>query len=170
MSKFNGYIIFAFCQIIQISVYAKISEPSYSKQAFPISLFGYLSDTTLPKVNSFEVQKPKKWRHYKRGDTLYYCDVLKLRKINYKEQVFAVFGYSHIYQRKSRSKLKIKYVLKREAHYLSTIFYSKAVRLERTRVDKGYKAHMKILEKKYPSIIMWGVLDANVIGNVIVRK
>jgi hypothetical protein len=93
-----------------------------------------------------------------------------LRKINYKEHVFAVFGYALIYERKGRSKIKIKYVLKREAHYLSTIFYTKALRLERTRVDKGYKEHMKILEKKYPSIMMWGVLDANAIGNVIARQ
>jgi len=29
---------------------------------------------------------------------------------------------------------------------------------------------MKILEKKYPSIMMWGILDANAIGNVITGK
>jgi hypothetical protein len=104
--------------------------------------------------------KPRK---YKRGDTLYFCEVLKLSSHNYREHYFAVFGFAHIIARKSRSKMKINYVLKRERNYLSNIFYSKAVVLEKKRVDTKVSAHMKKLEKRYPLIRMWGVLDANAI-------
>jgi hypothetical protein len=102
-----------------------------------------------------------KMRHYKRGDTLYYCEVLRLNDINYKNHVLAVFGYAHIKARRGRSKIKIKYVLSREKEYLSTIFYSRAMVLEKKRIDVKVNSYMKKLEKKYPNVKMWGVLDAN---------
>jgi hypothetical protein len=170
LSKLIGYIIFAFFLLIQIPVYAKCTYLKFTKYAVRSATYSRFADTGVKQTDLALQLKPKKWRHYKRGDTLYYCDVLKLRSLNYKEHIFAVFGFAHIYARRSRSKLKIKYVLKRENHYLSTIFYTKAVRLERKRVDTGYKAYMKILEKKFPSIMMWGILDANAIGNVITGK
>ena len=170
MSKITGYIILISFLLIQNSVKAKSTYLNFSKYTTKADANTRFADTGIKQLDLPLQFKNKKWRHYKRGDTLYYCDVLKLRSLNYKEHIFAVFGFAHIYARRSRSKLKIKYILKRESHYLSTIFYTKAVRLERKRVDTGYKAYMKILEKKYPSIMMWGVLDANAIGNVITRQ
>jgi len=129
-------------------------------------------DTTT--INNHDIAinsgKKKKWRHYRRGDTLVYCDILQLDNIDYRHHVFAVFGFVHIHERRSRSKLKIKYVLNRESHYLSTIFYTKAIRIERKRIDIDYNLYLKQLEKKYPTIRLWGILDANAIGNVITRK
>lgn len=104
-----------------------------------------------------------KHKKYKKGDTLYYCDVLKLSNQDYGGHMFAVFGYSHIKERKGRSKIRIKYILNRERNYLSKIFYSRAVKIERNRVDISVKKYMKQLEKKYPKVRMWGVLDANAI-------
>jgi hypothetical protein len=102
-------------------------------------------------------------KKYRKGDTLYYCDILRLSNQDYSGHVFAVFGYSYILERKGRSKIRIKYILKRERNYLSNIFYSKAIRIERKRVDMSVKKYMKDLEKKYPKVRMWGVLDANAI-------
>jgi hypothetical protein len=104
-----------------------------------------------------------KSRKYKKGDTLYYCEVLKLSNQDYREHVFAVFGYAYIAERKGRSKIRIKYILNRERNYLSKIFYAKAVKIERKRVDISVKKYMKRLEKKYPAVRMWGVLDANAV-------
>jgi hypothetical protein len=102
-------------------------------------------------------------KKYKKGDTLFYCDVLKLSNQDYGGHIFAVFGYSYIKERKGRSKIRIKYILNRERNYLSKIFYSRAVKVERSRVDVSVKKYMKQLEKKYPKVRMWGVLDANAI-------
>ena len=122
-------------------------------------------ETNVYNLNSPEkkYQQKSKPGHYKRGDTLYYCEVLKLRNINHKEHILAVFSYSHILARKGRSKMKIKYVLNREKAYLSRIFYAKATVLEKKRVDMKVNKYMKGLERKYPIIKMWGVLDANAI-------
>ena len=104
-----------------------------------------------------------KFRHYKRGDTLLYCEVLKLTKLNGQEHILAVFAHSYIWERRSKSRVKIMYILQREREYLSTIFYTKAKRLQRRRVDTRVNAYMKLLKRDYPFINMWGVLDANAI-------
>lgn len=103
----------------------------------------------------------KKTRKYKKGDTLFYCEVVKLSNQDYREHVFAIFGYAFIAERKGRSKIRIKYILNRERNYLSKVFYSKAIKMQRKRVDVSLKDYIKILEKKYPNVRMWGVLDAN---------
>jgi hypothetical protein len=142
--------------------FGSMGLPSY------VTAFSILADTpkfhtvsTLNVPTSNDADMMFKSRKYKKGDTLYYCEVLKLSNQDYREHVFAVFGYSYICQRKGRSKIRIKYILNRERNYLSKIFYAKAVKIERKRVDESVKKYMKRLEKKYPTVRMWGVLDAN---------
>lgn len=83
--------------------------------------------------------------------------------MNGQEHILAVFASSYIWQRRGKSRIKIMYILQRERAYLSTIFYTKAKRLERKRVDTKISAHMKMLKREYPFINMWSVLDANAI-------
>ncbi len=122
---------------------------------------------SLPRSSAPKSTPPKKiktrFRHYKRGDTLLYCEVLKLTKMNGQEHILAVFASSYIWQRRSKSRIKIMYILQRERDYLSTIFYTKAKRLERKRVDTRISTHMKMLKRAYPFINMWSVMDANAI-------
>ena len=92
-----------------------------------------------------------------------YCEVLKLTKMNGQEHILAVFASSYIWERRSKSRIKIMYIIQREREYLSTIFYTKAKRLERKRVDTEVSKHMKLLRREYPFINMWSVLDANAI-------
>jgi hypothetical protein len=142
------------CSMVLSSYASSVSAPLDTTGFHTVALMSMADDDTDIAV------KPKK---YKKGDTLYYCEVLKLRNQDYRDHVFAVFGYSHIYQRKGRSKLRIKYILNRERNYLSKIFYANAVKVERNRVDISVKKYMKRLEKKYPTVRMWGVLDANAV-------
>ncbi len=123
---------------------------------------GMSFDKISDGVDSIRRARSKK---YKKGDTLFYCEVLKLSNQDYREHWFAVFGYAYISDRKGRSKLRIKYILKRERNYLSKVFYTKAMLIERRRVDISLRDYMKKLEKKFPNIRMWGVLDANAMLN-----
>lgn len=155
MTPFKGSIFIVICLTLHQPILANLLVVNDTVK---------INDTnavTNTDLNHAEKKKKPKPRKYKKGDTIYYCEVLKLSSHNYKEHTFAVFGYAHILARKGRSKMKINYILKRERNYLSKIFYTKAILLERKRVDTSVQEHMKLLEKKFPFVKMWGVLDAN---------
>jgi hypothetical protein len=153
MTPLKGTILFMIFICSDQSVLSALPEQSQSV------VFQDVPDSSEKK--KLRLNKP---RRYRRGDTLYYCEVLRLSNNNHKEHFLAVFGYAHILARKGRSKLKIKYVLNRERNYLSRIFYTKASVLEIKRVDIKVNPYMKELQKKYPFVRMWGVLDANAIS------
>jgi hypothetical protein len=103
----------------------------------------------------------KKRRKFKKGDTLTYCQVLRLTDRDKKTRIMTVFANSVIRESKMRSKLKIDYMMKRERVYLHKVFFFDVDVLDEQRVDTSIKEHMNAVYIKHPNAKIWCILNAD---------
>lgn len=103
----------------------------------------------------------KKKRKFKKGDTLMYCQILRLTDRDKKTQIMTVFANSVIRESKMRSRLKIDYMMKRERVYLHKVFFFDVDILDEQRVDTTIKEHMHEVHLSYPNAKIWCILNAD---------
>lgn len=109
----------------------------------------------LTQQTAKSIHKPIK------GDTLVYYQVLQLHTQDGKEYRMAVLAEAIIETTLSRTRMRIDYMLKRERVYLSRIFFAKVRVLEQARVPEQRELFLKQLEKRFPEIKVWSVLNVN---------
>lgn len=106
-------------------------------------------------------EEAKKKRKFKKGDTLVYCQILRLTDRDKKKQIMVVFANSVIRESKMRSRMKIDYMLKRERVYLHKVFFFDVDILDEQRVDTTIKEYMNAVQLYYPNAKIWGILNAD---------
>jgi hypothetical protein len=112
-------------------------------------------DTTINKVSSSKKSRKEK------GDTLVFYEVLRLKDLNYSNNIMVVYVQTVIETRRSSAKMHAKYLLKRERQYLAKIFFSSVEILKSEMTDLDPLQSFTELSGLYKGISLWTILHAN---------
>ena len=89
------------------------------------------------------------------------CQVLKITNQSKQSRVMLVLVQSSLLENKSRTMMRLSYMLKRERVYLKNIFEADIAVLETYRTIVDINSLLQKLQSKYEGLQLWTVVDAD---------